>query len=291
LESHTNGFDSKRRPKQLPHAARSPPHALLLRNAIDDASARCPALAPARAAPEAYSFRRSSRSSRPVTASSTKTSRRTSPLRSSASSASRSPSRSVVGVSEADATSFSHRNPLHSCGVDASVLLRLCEGHCSPRRRRRFRREIGNRGSRCVIHGRCRLFPLNLREMGKCNSHEACGLTSVALQSRENELSFLVLDDAKFRALVWHGGVHRSAASFCGLHLLDGVEVARTSSLFGAAGPAICVLFRRITRSTCPRSRPGHRPEVGPPVRLIYGDVAGLRNGGARTPYIIAAMA
>ena len=154
-----------------------------------------------------------------------------------------------------------------------------------------FRREIGNRGSRCVIHGRCRLFPLNLREMGKCNSHEACGLTSVALQSRENELSFLVLDDAKFRALVWHGGVHRSAASFCGLHLLDGVEVARTSSLFGAAGPAICVLFRRITRSTCPRSRPGHRPEVGPPVRLIYGDVAGLRNGGARTPYIIAAMA
>ena len=42
--------------------------------------------------------------------------------------------------------------------------------------------------------------------MGKCNSHEACGLTSVALQSRENELSFLVLDDAKFRALVWSFG-------------------------------------------------------------------------------------
>ena len=114
----------------------------------------------------------------------------------------------MVGVSEADATSFSHRNPLHSCGVDASVLLRLCEGHCSPRRRAAgsFRREIGNRGSRCVIHGRWRLFPLNLREMGKCNSHEACGLTSVALQSRENELSFLVLDDAKFRALVWSFG-------------------------------------------------------------------------------------
>ena len=50
------------------------------------------------------------------------------------------------------------------------------------------------------------MFPLNLREMGKCNSHEACGLTSVALQSRENELSFLVLDDAKFRALVWSFG-------------------------------------------------------------------------------------
>ena len=42
--------------------------------------------------------------------------------------------------------------------------------------------------------------------MGKCNSHEARGLTSVALQSRENELSFLVLDDAKFRALVWSFG-------------------------------------------------------------------------------------
>ena len=155
----------------------------------------------------------------------------------------------------------------------------------------RFRREIEIRGSRCVIHGRARFLPRALREIGNWVAHKARGPTSVALQSRENELSFLVLDDAKFRALVWHGGVHRSAASFCGLHLLDGVEVARTSSLFGAAGPAICVLFRRITRSTCPRSRPGHRPEVGPPVRLIYGDVAGLRNGGARTPYIIAAMA
>ena len=207
--------------------------------------------------------------------------------------------RTLMGLEEyivgkpAMGTMIVHRNPLHSCGVDASVLLRLCEGHCSPRRRRRFRREIGNRGSRCVIHGRCRLFPLNLREMGKCNSHEACGLTSVALQSRENELSFLVLDDAKFRALVWHGGVHRSAASFCGLHLLDGVEVARTSSLFGAAGPAICVLFRRITRSTCPRSRPGHGPEVGPPVLLIYGEVSRLPVCGtaARAPLIISAVA
>ncbi len=39
---------SKEANKQLPHqfaAARSPPHALLLRNAIDDGSARCPALA------------------------------------------------------------------------------------------------------------------------------------------------------------------------------------------------------------------------------------------------------
>ena len=60
LESQTNGFDSKRRPKQLPHqfaAARSPPHALLLRNAIDDGSARCPALAPTRAALEALDRR------------------------------------------------------------------------------------------------------------------------------------------------------------------------------------------------------------------------------------------
>ena len=36
-------------------------------------------------------------------------------------------------------------------------------------------------------------------------------------------------------------------------------------------------------RSTCLRSCPDHGPEVGPPVRLIYGDVAGWRNGGART--------
>ena len=46
--------------KQLPHqfaAARSPPHALLLRNAIGDGSARCPALAPTRAALEALDRR------------------------------------------------------------------------------------------------------------------------------------------------------------------------------------------------------------------------------------------
>jgi hypothetical protein len=32
--------------------------------------------------------------------------------------------------------------------------------------------------------------------------------------------------------------------------------------------------FDELKRSTCPRSRPGHGPEVGPPVRLIYGDVS-----------------
>ena len=69
-----------------------------------------------------------------------------------------------------------------------------------------------------------------------------------------------------------------------GRRLLDGVEVARMSSLFGAAGPAICVCFDELKNRRAPRSRPGHGPEVGPPVRLIFGDVAGLRNGGARTP-------
>ena len=38
-----------------------------------------------------------------------------------------------------------------------------------------------------------------------------------------------------------------------------------------------------------PRSRPDHGPEVGLPVRLIFGDVAGWRNGGARPPYITSA--
>ena len=51
-------MDSKeRRPKQLPHTNLPPPHALLLRNAIDDGSARCPALARTRAAPEALDRR------------------------------------------------------------------------------------------------------------------------------------------------------------------------------------------------------------------------------------------
>ena len=42
--------------------------------------------------------------------------------------------------------------------------------------------------------------------------------------------------------------------------------------------------FDELEDRRAPRSRPGHRPEVGPPVRLIFRDVAGLRNGGARTP-------
>ena len=42
--------------------------------------------------------------------------------------------------------------------------------------------------------------------MGKCNSREGCGPTSVVRQSRKNELSSLVLDDAEFRALVWSFG-------------------------------------------------------------------------------------
>ena len=70
----------------------------------------------------------------------------------------------------------------------------------------RFRREIEIRGSRCVIHGRARFLPRALREIGNWVAHKARGPTSVALQSRENELSFLVLDDAKFRALVWSFG-------------------------------------------------------------------------------------
>ena len=46
--------------KQLPHqlpCPRAAPHALLLHNAIDDGSARCPALAPTRAAPTALDRR------------------------------------------------------------------------------------------------------------------------------------------------------------------------------------------------------------------------------------------
>ena len=69
-----------------------------------------------------------------------------------------------------------------------------------------FRREVEIRGSRGVIHGRCWFLPKALREMGNWVAHKAHGPTPVALQSRENELSFLVLDDAKFRALVWSFG-------------------------------------------------------------------------------------
>ena len=65
-----------------------------------------------------------------------------------------------------------------------------------------FRRESEIRGSRSVIHGRARLLPKALREIGNWVAHKARGPTSVALQSRENELSFLVLDDARFQALV-----------------------------------------------------------------------------------------
>ena len=57
----------------------------------------------------------------------------------------------------------------------------------------RFRREIEIRGSRCVIHGRARFLPRALREIGNWVAHKARGPTSVALQSRENELSFLAL--------------------------------------------------------------------------------------------------
>ena len=57
-----------------------------------------------------------------------------------------------------------------------------------------------------MIHGRCWFLPKALREMGNWVAHKAHGPTPVALQSRENELSFLVLDDAKFRALVWSFG-------------------------------------------------------------------------------------
>ena len=69
-----------------------------------------------------------------------------------------------------------------------------------------------------------------------------------------------------------------------GLRLLDGMEVACMSSLFGAAGPAICVCFDELKNRRAPRSRPGHGPEVGPPVLLIFGVVVSWRNGGARPP-------
>ena len=42
--------------------------------------------------------------------------------------------------------------------------------------------------------------------------------------------------------------------------------------------------FDELKDRRAPRSRPGHRPEVGPPVLLIFGDAAGLRVNGARAP-------
>ena len=48
----------------------------------------------------------------------------------------------------------------------------------------RFRQEIEIRGSRCVIHGRCRFLPKTLREIGNWVAHKARGPTPGALQSR-----------------------------------------------------------------------------------------------------------
>ena len=107
-------------------------------------------------------------------------------------------------------------------------------------------------------------MPKALREIGNWVAHKARGPTSVALQSRENELSFLVLDDAKFRALVWsfgpsisfvHSGrVLRAELALCALVERNGagvLTVLRAKALAGSpqnSWIAIAVWGSRVRR-------------------------------------------
>ena len=87
--------------------------------------------------------------------------------------------------------SFSHRTPLRSCGVDASLLPQLHEGHSSPRRRRR-----GLRLYDCV-----------------CSMAWAFGTSECHLPVDR--------------------GLSRSPPTRGRLRVVDGMEIARTSSLSG----------------------------------------------------------